>query len=166
MIRLIALASFSLTVLYSIFYFMIRRPPRSTLFPYTTLFRSRARAMPRDGLLGDRLAALLDRGADLRGDGGHLALDGAELRGGQDDEAHRRRGDNAGGAPVRDQQPHLAEEVARHERLDDVPVDRDVCGAFLDREELVREPPLGDQLLAGPHVGLVGLPSHELQLVV
>src|SRR5215203_1806199 len=28
----------------SIFFFlMIRRPPRSTLFPYTTLFRSRAR---------------------------------------------------------------------------------------------------------------------------
>src|SRR3712207_7346998 len=25
---------------------MIRRPPRSTLFPYTTLFRSRARALP------------------------------------------------------------------------------------------------------------------------
>src|SRR2546430_16534842 len=29
---------------------MIRRPPRSTLFPYTTLFRSRgARNVPRDG---------------------------------------------------------------------------------------------------------------------
>src|SRR2546427_12400368 len=26
---------------------MIRRPPRSTLFPYTTLFRSRAETMPR-----------------------------------------------------------------------------------------------------------------------
>src|SRR3712207_8334203 len=25
---------------------MIRRPPRSTLFPYTTLFRSRAHAIP------------------------------------------------------------------------------------------------------------------------
>src|SRR3989442_9257914 len=25
---------------------MIRRPPRSTLFPYTTLFRSRIRALP------------------------------------------------------------------------------------------------------------------------
>src|SRR5438093_8039992 len=31
------------------FFFMIRQPPRSTLFPYTTLFRSRARAG-----LGDR----------------------------------------------------------------------------------------------------------------
>src|SRR3712207_5001636 len=28
---------------------MIRRPPRSTLFPYTTLFRSRGRRFPRDG---------------------------------------------------------------------------------------------------------------------
>src|SRR3712207_6906613 len=27
------------------FFLMIRRPPRSTLFPYTTLFRSRADAM-------------------------------------------------------------------------------------------------------------------------
>src|SRR2546428_7878609 len=26
---------------YSFFFLMIRRPPRSTLFPYTTLFRSR-----------------------------------------------------------------------------------------------------------------------------
>src|SRR5256885_16446148 len=31
--------------LFSLFFFlMIRRPPRSTLFPYTTLFRSRAAA--------------------------------------------------------------------------------------------------------------------------
>src|SRR2546427_7628268 len=34
---------------------MIRRPPRSTLFPYTTLFRSR----PRDGLGEIRLDAQL-----------------------------------------------------------------------------------------------------------
>src|SRR3712207_7130553 len=33
---------------------MIRRPPRSTLFPYTTLFRSEGDALPRRaGLLGD-----------------------------------------------------------------------------------------------------------------
>src|SRR5476649_2674572 len=31
-----------------VFFFMIRRPPRSTLFPYTTLFRSR-RSLPRSG---------------------------------------------------------------------------------------------------------------------
>src|SRR5688572_33353815 len=29
---------------FSFFFLMIRRPPRSTLFPYTTLFRSRTRA--------------------------------------------------------------------------------------------------------------------------
>src|SRR3712207_7248146 len=31
--------------MYFLFFLMIRRPPRSTLFPYTTLFRS---ALPRD----------------------------------------------------------------------------------------------------------------------
>src|SRR6266699_6186729 len=31
------------------FFLMIRRPPRSTLFPYTTLFRSRPRACARRG---------------------------------------------------------------------------------------------------------------------
>src|SRR5689334_23975712 len=29
------------TTFFLVFFFMIRRPPRSTLFPYTTLFRSR-----------------------------------------------------------------------------------------------------------------------------
>src|SRR2546427_4527342 len=29
-----------LSILFSFFFLMIRRPPRSTLFPYTTLFRS------------------------------------------------------------------------------------------------------------------------------
>src|SRR3712207_7538479 len=37
------------------FFLMIRRPPRSTLFPYTTLFRS-----PVPGLPGRDAAALLD----------------------------------------------------------------------------------------------------------
>src|SRR5258707_3413798 len=39
---------------------MIRRPPRSTLFPYTTLFRSRPRSAPREddlGVRGDHLCA-------------------------------------------------------------------------------------------------------------
>src|SRR5256886_16279493 len=40
---------------------MIRRPPRSTLFPYTTLFRSAARALARVG----RRVGVLD--ADLNG---------------------------------------------------------------------------------------------------
>src|SRR5438093_3955333 len=33
---------YSLSDLLFLFFLMIRRPPRSTLFPYTTLFRSRA----------------------------------------------------------------------------------------------------------------------------
>src|SRR5215211_8611765 len=35
------------------FFLMIRRPPRSTLFPYTTLFRSRVRR-PRPAIAGRR----------------------------------------------------------------------------------------------------------------
>src|SRR3712207_8529019 len=46
-----------------IFFLMIRRPPRSTLFPYPTLFRS-----PRDRLPGRAAAA---GGGDHAGDHGH-----------------------------------------------------------------------------------------------
>src|SRR5689334_23911193 len=44
------------------FFLMIRRPPRSTLFPYTTLFRSRVlrRRAAADG--GDRARCPADRG--------------------------------------------------------------------------------------------------------
>src|SRR5947207_3487602 len=38
---------------------MIRRPPRSTLFPYTTLFRSLVRSKTQR-TKGDRLASFLD----------------------------------------------------------------------------------------------------------
>src|SRR2546427_8618794 len=34
---------------------MIRRPPRSTLFPYTTLFRSSSEALPGEALPDDAL---------------------------------------------------------------------------------------------------------------
>src|SRR3712207_8718117 len=33
---------------FSFFFLMIRRPPRSTLFPYTTLFRSKIRRPPQE----------------------------------------------------------------------------------------------------------------------
>src|SRR3712207_8714230 len=54
---------------------MIRRPPRSTLFPYTTLFRSRgARAVARDRRAA-RLAHLLARRqGQLLADGRHGAV--------------------------------------------------------------------------------------------
>src|SRR2546425_9660107 len=45
------------------FFLMIRRPPRSTLFPYTTLFRSAAHAAITNGTL--TLSALI-AGADGR----------------------------------------------------------------------------------------------------
>src|SRR5258708_24841747 len=38
-----------MVVVLSFFFLMIRRPPRSTLFPYTTLFRSRVRQRGRQG---------------------------------------------------------------------------------------------------------------------
>src|SRR3712207_8628990 len=43
---------------------MIRRPPRSTLFPYTTLFRSRSRELLVDDLVAeiDALVADVDAG--------------------------------------------------------------------------------------------------------
>src|SRR2546426_5851135 len=49
---------------------MIRRPPRSTLFPYTTLFRSRrtGRAVRPHGRFGDcaRRPAYVPHGPDVR----------------------------------------------------------------------------------------------------
>src|SRR5579883_2120361 len=42
---------FSITVFIPFFFLMIRRPPRSTLFPYTTLFRSQlGRLVPIHGV--------------------------------------------------------------------------------------------------------------------
>src|SRR2546426_6139233 len=46
---------------------MIRRPPRSTLFPYTTLFRSHLRqAGQRPGVIGRMLAAPGGPGREVR----------------------------------------------------------------------------------------------------
>src|SRR2546429_6472854 len=49
---------------------MIRRPPRSTLFPYTTLFRSSPKkkgkkAVPYEG--ADRSVVITDAGSPIRG---------------------------------------------------------------------------------------------------
>src|SRR2546422_6010355 len=49
---------------------MIRRPPRSTLFPYTTLFRSAPRGGKAHWEIGEQLGILdLARGAKLSGSG-------------------------------------------------------------------------------------------------
>src|SRR3712207_8695663 len=48
------------------FFLMIRRPPRSTLFPYTTLFRSHLAAV--DGMSTDGAAGGLGRDEHAEGD--------------------------------------------------------------------------------------------------
>src|SRR3712207_7535677 len=62
---------------------MIRRPPRSTLFPYTTLFRSDLAALVEDPA-GERRPVVLE-GAQRAGDGragdGVLGASGALLQG-------------------------------------------------------------------------------------
>src|SRR3989441_11137544 len=66
---------------------MIRRPPRSTLFPYTTLFRSRDRLLhrlhrpvlaPPHARAHDRRAAVLHHGAHVSEIYVHDAGDGDE----------------------------------------------------------------------------------------
>src|SRR6266480_2176909 len=52
------------TRLYAFFFLMIRRPPRSTLFPYTTLFRS-ARRQLIGAVLADRLEHPIARGTGM-----------------------------------------------------------------------------------------------------
>src|SRR3712207_6963672 len=76
---------------------MIRRPPRSTLFPYTTLFRSRVVALRRLGVVaGDRVVreaaqqrCVTVRGRVLEGADAQVAGGGAgEHRAGQRSEEH------------------------------------------------------------------------------
>src|SRR5262245_64137010 len=62
------------------FFFMIRRPPRSTLFPYTTLFRSRVceyehlvAAIPARGQESERLRKPIDR-KSTRLNSSHLGI--------------------------------------------------------------------------------------------
>src|SRR2546426_1129326 len=84
-------------VLFCFFFLMIRRPPRSTLFPYTTLFRS-LRIAERTGVKYDhivsqlrgirkpdcraffRIVRIAARGQD-RGDRGSLGLEHLLTRG-------------------------------------------------------------------------------------
>src|SRR2546427_9470452 len=64
---------------------MIRRPPRSTLFPYTTLFRSKIKASLRIGgvliMNSEEAVSLRAHVANLQEDfAGELALDGQIVR--------------------------------------------------------------------------------------
>src|SRR2546426_9102121 len=69
---------------YSLFFFflMIRRPPRSTLFPYTTLFRSLvAEVVPRLDAGQQRLESVASQPLDVRlGEQPHAALRAARDR--------------------------------------------------------------------------------------
>src|SRR5688572_31985179 len=50
------------------FFLMIRRPPRSTLFPYTTLFRSRLGRSAQMGLVCPCCRSPIPRSTSRRGD--------------------------------------------------------------------------------------------------
>src|SRR2546430_10657882 len=59
---------------------MIRRPPRSTLFPYTTLFRSdRPLDLPDRRIPGDKGAAVAARAREHPHDRAHIRLTGRVL---------------------------------------------------------------------------------------
>src|SRR2546426_11888268 len=72
---------------------MIRRPPRSTLFPYTTLFRSRLAALDRARALAHRAVG---RPAARRGARPSSAVDRLSARA-HGDEPHDGRAGGAGG---------------------------------------------------------------------
>src|SRR5690242_21365616 len=72
--------------MFYLFFFMIPRPPRSTLFPYTTLFRSRTAGRPRRGRdRQGRARRLRNGGGARRQSRSHRAVDRAR------DRAHRSR---------------------------------------------------------------------------
>src|SRR3712207_8572389 len=82
---------------------MIRRPPRSTLFPYTTLFRSDEVALVVGPVLTDQLAVELD--GDVRAGLTEVPADGDRVAG-----LDGAGGDVEPGAPHED--PDQAETVA------------------------------------------------------
>src|SRR3712207_9232529 len=96
---------------------MIRRPPRSTLFPYTTLFRSRA------GAVGDPGAA--EEAGGARGDrriqraveraGGGAGAAGVRVRedGGDDGREHGGEAAGAYTGGARDRKSHTSELQSR-----------------------------------------------------
>src|SRR2546430_7463774 len=130
---------------------MIRRPPRSTLFPYTTLFRSHVRR--RDDadvdLDGPRAAdaldlSLLEHAQELRLE---LGLDGADLV--EEERAPLRELELPELARVRarERAPLVAEQLRLDQRLDDAPGDDGDEGLVAERP-LVVEPAI-DELLTG-----------------
>src|SRR5690349_23478540 len=97
--------------LFSFFFLMIPRPPRSTLFPYTTLFRSDVfeDAQPRR-VFGHESVAL----DPLAGDDHDLAVL---------DLAHELGADDVQGAGLRGEHPGVTE-LAEYERADAIGIAR------------------------------------------
>src|SRR5216683_7601906 len=117
-ILLLARAELTLSLLFFLcdlfFFLMIRRPPRSTLFPYTTLFRSYGRELSdcvcqgadyrRGNPLGNSSVGTLLRLLELcesirhRAGADHRRVVARERRGQRDDDYEQVRGD-AGSTP-------------------------------------------------------------------
>src|SRR3712207_7890929 len=86
------------------FFLMIRRPPRSTLFPYTTLFRSRPHA--------ERRHDHDEHGDDAEGQGGGVRHAGDEATAGLEQRRDRvALGD--GGEPAVRSEEHTSELQSR-----------------------------------------------------
>src|SRR3989442_14037464 len=122
---------------------MIRRPPRSTLFPYTTLFRSQRLAGPagvvpitaRDplpGLASSRV--FLEAANELLGCGGVPHGDGGELEAPADEMRVAVRESRHHDAAVRADHPGARAEIAGDRRR--VTDGRDLAPASLHRSGL------------------------------
>src|SRR5947209_17761968 len=59
----------------SVFFFMLRRPPRSTLFPYTTLFRSITAGIPADAAIAQHGPVVSAKDVTRRYGEGETAVD-------------------------------------------------------------------------------------------
>src|SRR2546422_8668207 len=94
------------------FFLMIGRPPRSTLFPYTTLFRS---GVIEFGAALTRLASVEDRGLEFRRAGEHARREHAEGDVGAvlPMVGKRRERVVGGGRPMRRSEEHTSELQSR-----------------------------------------------------
>src|SRR5690606_40518370 len=102
-----------------IFYLSIRRPLRSTLFPYTTLFRSKAYV----GVHPEPVGTGTGAGRVVRGHCDHHRLSGAPVLVGQ-----ARGGAGPGSVPVRRRSEEHTSELQSRENL--------VCRLLLEKKNL------------------------------
>src|SRR3712207_8896983 len=97
---------------------MIRRPPRSTLFPYTTLFRSREARR-------DAAAAVRGRGAGLARGG--PAPDEGQDQGGEEADREQQAMEATGGPPVQARSEEHTSELQSRQYL--------VCRLLLEKKK-------------------------------